>query len=65
MASAFRILGEGQLSLTKFLLLFYVIMVAVSPAILEVIRRGYGWAAALLSLAHDLRRRRLRRATPA
>jgi hypothetical protein len=33
------------------LLLFYVIMVAVSPAFLELIRRGYGWAAALLSLA--------------
>jgi len=33
------------------LLIFYVIMVAVSPALIEVIRRGYWWAAALLSLS--------------
>ncbi len=33
------------------LLLFYVIMVAVSPALLEVLRRGYGAALALGSLA--------------
>lgn len=33
------------------LLLFYVTMVALSPAILELIRRGYAWAVALLSLS--------------
>jgi hypothetical protein len=32
------------------LLLFYVIMVALSPALIEVIRRGYWWAVALASL---------------
>jgi hypothetical protein len=32
------------------LLIFYVIMVAISPALLEVIRRGYGWVVALASL---------------
>jgi len=32
------------------LLLFYVIMVALSPALLEVIRRGYGWVVAAASL---------------
>lgn len=32
------------------LLLFYVIMVAVSPALIEVIRRGYWWAVALGSV---------------
>jgi len=32
------------------LLLFYVIMVALSPALSEVIRRGYWWAVALGSL---------------
>jgi hypothetical protein len=32
------------------LLLFYVIMVAVSPAILEVMRRGYAWVVATLSI---------------
>jgi hypothetical protein len=33
------------------LLIFYVIMVALSPAFLEVIRRGYAWAVALFSVA--------------
>jgi hypothetical protein len=32
------------------LLIFYVVMVALSPALVEIIRRGYGWAAALFSL---------------
>ena len=32
------------------LLIFYVIMVALSPALIELIRRGYWWVAALLSL---------------
>jgi hypothetical protein len=33
------------------LLLFYVIMVALSPALIEVVRRGYWWAVALGSVA--------------
>jgi hypothetical protein len=33
------------------LLIFYVIMVALAPAFLEIIRRGYWWAAALFSLS--------------
>jgi hypothetical protein len=33
------------------LLIFYVIMVALSPALVEIIRRGYGWAAALFSIS--------------
>lgn len=33
------------------LLIFYVIMVALSPALIEIIRRGRAWAAALLSVA--------------
>jgi hypothetical protein len=33
------------------LLIFYVIMVALSPAFLEIIRRGYWWAAAFFSLS--------------
>jgi hypothetical protein len=33
------------------LLLFYVMMVGVSPALVELIRRGYGWAVAAGSLA--------------
>jgi hypothetical protein len=33
------------------LLIFYVIMVALSPAFLEVIRRGYWWAAAIFSVS--------------
>ena len=32
------------------LLLFYVMMVGLSPAIVEVIRRGYGWVVAAASL---------------
>jgi hypothetical protein len=32
------------------LLLFYVMMVGMSPALVEVIRRGYGWVVALASL---------------
>lgn len=32
------------------LLLFYVMMVGLSPALVEVIRRGYGWVVALGSL---------------
>jgi hypothetical protein len=32
------------------LLLFYVMMVALSPAMLELMRRGYGWLLALLSI---------------
>jgi len=33
------------------LLIFYVIMVALSPAFVEIIRRGYAWAAAIFSLS--------------
>jgi hypothetical protein len=33
------------------LLIFYVIMVALAPAFIEIIRRGYAWAAALFSLS--------------
>lgn len=33
------------------LLMFYVVMVAVSPPLLELIRRGYWWLGAILSLA--------------
>jgi hypothetical protein len=33
------------------LLLFYVIMVGLSPSLVEVIRRGYGWVVALGSVA--------------
>src|SRR5689334_12443251 len=33
------------------LLIFYVIMVAFSPALIEILRRGYWWAAAIFSLS--------------
>jgi len=33
------------------LLIFYVIMIALAPAMLELVRRGYTWALAILSLS--------------